>query len=368
MLHYFYLNVKNFIHYHKIIIIICAFFSFKNGYAQLGFCGGNSGNPIFTETFGTGVGQSALPAGTTTYTYSNGASPNDGFYTVSNSTNFFDWFVINDHTENDVNGKMLIVNSSFSAGEFYTTTISGLCENTSYEFSSWLINLTPANGFCGNSAIPINVTFQIWDNTNTNLLASGSTGNIGSTVTPNWQQYALVFQTLPAQTSVILKMINNSAGGCGNDLAIDDIVFKSCGDSIDINDTNNSNITSICSTQTPYPLTITATPDNAVFSSHFYQWEESTNGITWNNIPGETSSTLTLAGITSSNLYRVKVAESAVNLNNSLCNVLSEIYQVEVNQLPNMPTIECWQTATINDTTCSWDVTGTQPAAPTNLE
>jgi hypothetical protein len=32
---------------------------------------------------------------------------------------------------------------------------------------------------------------------------------------------------------------------------------------------------------------------------------------------------------------------------------------------PVQPTIECWETATFNNTTCQWDVTGTQPVQPT---
>ena len=99
----------------------------QNVKAQLGFCTGNSGDPIFTEDFGTGTTNNALPAGTTTYNYSNGF-PNDGFYTVSNGTfgNAYDWHQIGDHTPADSNGKCLIVNASFSAGEFYRTIISGL--------------------------------------------------------------------------------------------------------------------------------------------------------------------------------------------------------------------------------------------------
>jgi len=136
-----------------LIIIFCVFFSSEIGYAQLGFCNGNSGDPIFTETFGTGVTNNALPAGTTNYTYTAGA-PQDGFYTVSNTTGYFDWYATSDHT-NDVNGKCLI--------------------------------LPPAG--CGGNGIPVNVKFEIWDNTNTNILASGDTGNIGESSTPNWQQY-----------------------------------------------------------------------------------------------------------------------------------------------------------------------------------
>ena len=351
----------------KVILIFCVFFTTKIAFAQLGFCNGNSGAPIFTETFGTGIGQNALPAGTTTYSYANGVAPNDGFYTVSNTTNFFDWFVIPDHTSGDTNGKMLVINSDFASGEFYRTTISGLCVNTSYEFSSWLINLSPPNGFCGSGVIPINVSFEIWDNTDTNLLVSGSTGNISSTASPNWLQYGLVFQTLPGQTSVILKMKNNGTGGCGNDLAIDDIVFKSCGDNITIADSSINNNISICSSQTPYTTTLTVTPDNSVFSSHFYQWQESTDGINWTNIAGETNATVIITGINSGIYYRTIVAEFAGNLNNSQCNVASEVFEVIVNQLPAAPAIACWETATINNTTCTWDVTGNQPSPPTVL-
>ena len=89
-----------------------------NTNAQLGFCGGNSGDAIFTETFGAGTTNGpALPAGTTTYTYVNG-EPIDGSYTISSSTPYFDWFNINDHTPGDTNGKAFIVNASFTRGIF----------------------------------------------------------------------------------------------------------------------------------------------------------------------------------------------------------------------------------------------------------
>ncbi|EMQ94819.1 hypothetical protein D778_00459 [Xanthomarina gelatinilytica] len=35
---------------------------------------------------------------------------------------------------------------------------------------------------------------------------------------------------------------------------------------------------------------------------------------------------------------------------------------------PAEPTTECWETATFNNTTCSWDITGTQDPMPTDLE
>ncbi|WP_370225833.1 T9SS type B sorting domain-containing protein [Mesoflavibacter sp.] len=318
----------------KIIIIFIVLFSIEDGYAQLGFCNGNSGDPIFTETFGTGTIQTPLPAGTTTYTFSS-ATPNDGFYTVSSSTAFFDWHDVPDHTEGDSNGKCLIVNADFTAGEFYRTTITGLCENTSYEFSAFLINLSRSTG-CGGNNIPINVRFEIWDDTDTTLLASGDTGEIDAQATPNWEQYGLVFQTLPAQTEVILKMRNNGAGGCGNDLAIDDIVFKSCGDNVTIEDTTNESDVFICETQTPYNLNLQANPDGTIFNTYAYQWETSTDGINWTEIVGETNQNLNI-NVNTTSLYRVKVAEDAINLANALCNVISDEFSITIVPTPLAP-------------------------------
>ena len=318
----------------KIIIIFIVLFSFEDGYAQLGFCNGNSGDPIFTETFGTGTTQTPLPAGTTTYTFSS-ATPNDGFYTVSSSTAFFDWHDVPDHTEGDTNGKCLIVNADFTAGEFYKTAITGLCENTSYEFSAFLINLSRSTG-CGGNNIPINVRFEIWDDTDTTLLASGDTGEIDAQATPNWEQYGLVFQTLPAQTEVILKMRNNGAGGCGNDLAIDDIVFKSCGDNVTIEDTSNESDVFICETQTPYNLNLQANPDCTIFNTYAYQWETSTDGINWTEIVGETNQNLNI-NVNTTSLYRVKVAEDAINLANALCNVISDEFSITIVPTPLAP-------------------------------
>ena len=68
-------------------------------------------------------------------------------------------------------------------------------------------------------------------------------------------------------------MRNNGAGGCGNDLAIDDIVFKSCGDNVTIEDTSNESDVFICETQTPYNLNLQANPGGTIFNTYAYQWK-----------------------------------------------------------------------------------------------
>ncbi|WP_418510336.1 T9SS type B sorting domain-containing protein [Corallibacter sp.] len=318
-----------------ISIFLCALFC-NSINAQLGFCSGNSGDPIFLETFGSGTTNGpALAAGTTSYNYVND-SPDDGNYTISSSTNWFDWHATQDHTPNDTNGKCFIVNADFTSGEFFRTTISGLCENTTYEFSAWLLNLLPASG-CSGNGIPVNVKFQIWDDTDTTVLATGDTGDIQGTTSPRWEQYGLVFSTLPGQTSVILKMINNGTGGCGNDLAIDDIVFKSCGDYISISNQANEHSASICGNDTPYTTSLTVYPDNSIFSTHFYQWQQSIDGNIWNDIPGANNATYQTPLLTTTTYYRAKVSEDAINLANDLCNVVSDVFSIEITTNPNFP-------------------------------
>ncbi|MDP5081433.1 MAG: gliding motility-associated C-terminal domain-containing protein [Winogradskyella sp.] len=321
------------------ILVFSLLLSFLSANAQLGFCLGNSGDPIFIEDFGTGIGSTMLPVGTTTYTYID-ALPDDGFYTVANSSfgNSFDWHEVEDHTPNDTDGKMLIVNAGFTAGEFYRTTVSGLCETTTYEFSAWLLNVLTSPSFCSgiNAEIPVNVSFQIWDSTDSNLLASGDTGDIFASSDPTWLDYGLVFQTESNQDAVILKMINNGEGGCGNDLAIDDIEFKSCGDNVIVTDDLNNTSIVICSSDTAQTTTLTAIPDSIVFASHFYQWQQSADGNTWTDIAGETNETIEVSPAITT-FYRTKVAEVADNLNNEQCILFADVFQIDVIPSPNAP-------------------------------
>ena len=325
------------------------FFLGAKSQAQLGFCGGNSGDPIFTETFGVGTSNAPLPAGTTSYTFASG-QPNDGFYTLSSSTNWFGWHNIGDHTPGDTNGRNLVINADYTSGEFYRTAISGLCENTTYEFSAWMINLLPTNHSCG-AGIPINVKFEIWDSTDTQLLASGDTGDIYGTSSPNWQQYALVFQSKPGQTAIILKMLNNGVGGCGNDLAIDDIVFKTCGDTIIIEDTLNETHVEFCEDSAPFSTELIVTPDFSIFSSHFYQWQVSVDGVNWIDVVGENTDRYSTPPLFSTTYYRVKVAEDAINLTNDSCNSTSDIFEIQIIPQPNAPTSNGDIMVCENDTT-----------------
>ncbi|NND62016.1 MAG: gliding motility-associated C-terminal domain-containing protein [Flavobacteriaceae bacterium] len=181
----------------------------------------------FEENFGTGTGRVCdLNGATTTYICNDTTQVEDGEYTITNTSTGLNtgWHVdMEDHTEGDVDGRMLFVNADFATGEFYRRTIT-LSENIDYTFRAWITTVYDTDtGICGGASIPSNVIFRIEDPVG-NLIDETNTGDIPNGPDPNWQEFFINFNT-GANTDIQLVLINNSIGGCGNDLAIDDITL-----------------------------------------------------------------------------------------------------------------------------------------------
>ncbi len=303
--------------------------------AQLGFCNGAAGDPIFMETFGAGVTNGPpLSAIQTTYRYVNGGVQ-DGEYTISNNLRQLGSFHnVGDHT-GDTDGKALIVNASFEPDQFYQTTITGLCENTNYEFSAWIINLLDgSNNVCTGREVPVQVRFEIWDITDSNRLAQGTMNPSFATTSPTWEQYGLTFTTAAGENGCILKMINEAPGGCGNDLAIDDIIFRTCGDVATISDAINNTSFTRCSDDPNNPISLSVITGTAVFNTPVYQWQSSPNGIDFTDLVGENTPNFTTTSLTNTTFYRVKIAEDAVNLTGSECSNFSEVFEYRIVEVP----------------------------------
>jgi len=316
----------------RLLLTLLMCLSASNLVAQLGFCPGDTGDAIFTEDFGTGTTNGPeLPNGFTTYTYVD-QGPEDGFYTISsNLSQLSTWHAVPDNTPDDTNGRAFIVNASFTADEFFRSPISGLCENTFYEFSAAVVNLYDSDfTFCPNGGIPVNVRFEIWNEADTVLLASGNTGPINGTPEAIWQDYGLVFETTDGQENVLLKMINNGDGGCGNDLAIDDITFKACGDTTLVTSSTNEEGVLICEADTPASTSLVATTEFIVNDSYEVQWQWSIDLIDWFDIPGATNMILDASEITETTYFRVNLAVDAANLGSPLCSLVSDPFLVEV--------------------------------------
>ena len=192
---------------------------------------------IFSEDFGSGTPLGpALPAGTTTYTYNgttSGVFPDyllDGEYTIGSNAQqaFTSWANVTDHTTGT--GFMMIVNATAGLqDEFYRRQIT-LTPNTQFELVVSLTNLNSQadKDYCDTNAgglILPNVKMRITTPGGTQL-ASIDTGQIPFNASPQWADYSLNFTTPTAGADVVLILSNNAPGGCGNDIALDDIIVR----------------------------------------------------------------------------------------------------------------------------------------------
>ena len=299
-------------------------------------CGGSFGAPIFVEDFGrvNNSYQTVSPAlvspAFTNYIYSSVMPPNDGYYTISNTTEYLPWGWQKslDHT-NDPSGtygNMLVVNADYTPGEFYRRRVSNLCSNQIYRFSAWILNIHRA----GSNMIKPNVTFQIRSISGV-ILGSVSTGDLPQEVGEVWKNYYLDFKSDPSSSDVDVVLINNAPGGNGNDLAIDDISFSPCGPSTSITATlGNLFTTGVCDNSQSFILT--AQMSSNTFQNVNFIWQKSTDGgNTWTNLNGATSNpniTIPAGSYQNNDQFRFIVGEST-NINLTSCRVMSDVSTVK---------------------------------------
>jgi gliding motility-associated-like protein len=306
-------------------------------YAQL--CTGSLGDPVVKIDFGAGVAThaGALAPGTTSYSYVSADFPNDGSYTIENSTAGSGnvWWSTTDHTGN-AGGYMMVVNASSAKTDyFYRSTVTGLCAGTTFEFAAWAANLIRTQD---NS--PPDLTFTILKTDGVTKLATINTGTIP--VTPGgliWKQYGTQFTMPTGVSDVIVQITNNSPGGIpGNDLVLDDITFRPCGPVI----TSNFIVNNIASTtqvvcgSASQTVSLNSNVAAGVFINPVYQWQVN-SGAGWANIMGATTPNYTFtmqSPVKGTYQYRM-VSSEAVNSGSAACQVASNVLTLTV---PDTPT------------------------------
>jgi gliding motility-associated-like protein len=318
------------------ITVLVSFFFFNNAIAQL--CQGSLGDPIVNITFGSGANPGpALKAATTSYQYFSNDCPGDGFYTLRSNTNscFGDsWHSLTaDHT-GDPNGYFMLINASVQPSAFYLDTVKGLCGGTTYEFAAWVMNVLKTTACAPNPTQP-NLTFTI-ERTDGTVLQTYNTNTIVSQTTPLWQQFGFFFTTPANASEIVLRIFNNAPGGCGNDLALDDITFRPCGPQLTPVIVGSTSTTATICEGATRSFTLSAT-FSAGFNNPSYQWQKSADGIVWTDIPGATALSVTqtfLANAIPGNyLYRLSVAEAG-NMNFSQCRIASNPLTIQVAPIP----------------------------------
>ena len=258
--------------------------------AQPGICSNTAVQPVFSQTFGqspNSTTSTTAPAGSTNYNFGNVGT--DGNYIVTprvENANKGDWAKGGDHTGN-TNGNMFLVNAGGNNSLFFKQDVTGLCTGTIYNFTAWIANVNSPNtqGVCGSNLVYARVIFRIKDLSG-NILASYTTNTLPLSPVNgplNWIQYGFQF-TLPVGISgLTLEMVDFYGGGaqCGNDLALDDILFTACTPALNVSINSTGNI---CAGAT---ATITSNIQNSPYANPAYQWQRSTNnGSTWVNVGG----------------------------------------------------------------------------------
>ena len=310
----------------RLLIIIVALVIIPSAKAQL--CNGSLGDPVVNITFGSGGSNPGFTP-SAAYIYTNSSCPNDGYYTVTNSTSGCfgnSWLTVSsDHTGN---GAFMLVNASYTPGDFFVSTVTDLCPNTTYEFAAWIVNVMARN------AIKPNITFSIETTTGT-VLQQYSTGDIPETFTASWKQYGFFFTTPATNPVIILRMTNNAPGGIGNDLGLDDITFRPCGAGvITAAIQGNSDTVDICQGSTN-SYTFNGTVSSA-YASPVNQWQLSKDsGKNWQDITGANGFNYTRQPTTSAGAfwYRLTVTDRTT-AGISSCRISSNIVAVNVHGSP----------------------------------
>ena len=377
-------------------------------YQNYGLCTNATGSNNVTAgngNFGSGTSQNGTSPGAAVpgYVFGNitASFPGDGSYSViknlspnqltdptvarPNTTSgnrvFGVWDIIGYHTNASnltagnapvasgaSGGYMLVVNSALQLSVANNQTISGLCEETYYEFSAWFRNVckrcgsdSMARGASGTSVpagyLPLpgndssgvkpNLTFQI------NGVDYYTSGNIEYAGTwGEWVKKGFVFKTSAGQTSITISIKNNAPGGGGNDWAMDDIALATCLPALDM---RPSNAPTYClNNQVDISVAVSTFFDNYFY----YQWERSTDGgttwvaapespgiqtFTYTNFSGQYRDTVALPSFIANSSYngykyRIKVATSLTNLSLGACSVYNsvDIITITVNNACNV--------------------------------
>ena len=186
--------------------------------------------PVVHINFGVGEGSETNISTSYTYGRVSNSCPTDGHYAFTGYTSDCfrgDWITMTeDHTPGDAGGNMMLFNASYTAGEFFSTTASGLKPGANFEFAIWMLNVCRPSDKCPYPLLPdISISITTPEG---KLITELNTGLIKRYNQPQWAKYNVMFKVPAGVTTVGIKMVNHNPGGCGNDFAMDDITFREC--------------------------------------------------------------------------------------------------------------------------------------------
>ena len=178
----------------------------------------------------TGPATNPYPALTPDFTYvvpdPGKYTPTDGEFTVQNTMNnamsnvIGAWWRISDHTTGNETGRMMIVNEDDPGGIILRTTVP-VAPNSTYLFSTWIMNLFRVAGYPGPQ-----FALRILDDEG-NIMYSAPLGFQipANAEQPEWKEIGTVINS-QASNALIFEFFSQGEATVGNDFAIDDISLR----------------------------------------------------------------------------------------------------------------------------------------------
>lgn len=273
---------------------------------------GTLGQVFYKEDFGTGSTAATLPAtpgGTTTYTGSTTQPLGTDKYMLAGNANAGDnsrFISLTDHTTGA--GRMMIVNADATNKVFYSGTLGSLCANQQYSLSFYAAFIgnpnykTICDGF-GGFKYP-KVKMRVKDGVTNLVITEISTTDITAT---SWNLYGMKWVMPSGYTNIVFELVNDAPGGCGNDLALDDIQFGTCdaGPTVSV---SGSTVGCLGSSTT---MSASISDASVIPGAKEYQWQSSTDNSIFTDISGATGATYTIGNVSvadAGKYYRVLVA------------------------------------------------------------
>ena len=153
-------------------------------------------------------------------------TPTDGEFTIQNTMNdamsnvIGAWWRISDHTSGNETGRMMVVNEDDPGGVIFRTVVP-VTANTTYLFSTWIMNLFRVGGFPGPQ-----FAVRILDEEQNPLYEAALGLDIPvNTVVPEWKEIGSVINSRD-NTQLVIEFFSLGEAAVGNDFAIDDIAFR----------------------------------------------------------------------------------------------------------------------------------------------
>ncbi|RYZ29926.1 MAG: hypothetical protein EOO10_04645 [Chitinophagaceae bacterium] len=268
---------------------------------------------LYSQDFGTGGNTATLPSLPTSSTAYTGTTTQpigvDRFMITANANNADNTKFLN-LTDRSGSGRMMVVNADVNTNVIYRGDVTAaLCANQQYSlvfYAAFVGNSnyqTICNAF-GGFTYP-RIKMRIRDAGTGLIISEVSTTDITAAT---WTRYGMKYVLPSGFSNVYFELVNDAPGGCGNDVALDDIQFGLCSPLPVVSITNTS--AGCIGSSTSFDASLS---DPGAVSSPVYQWQVSSDNITFTNILGATSATYSIPVVAAGDInkyYRVLVAAS----------------------------------------------------------